>query len=306
VEQLNLAIYFYTFAQSNLAVSGAKPSAVKLPNGSMINEIRREKLLTIRATQGSNFVAPHEIVGKKAGIEPYISVGEGATRAAYYDRYISQLAFSRDEKYVAFVLRNGPQDFQVHCYDFLDRKPRKVFVEKFDKEVKSVEFMPRDSSKLLVAGENMFLLFGVGRLGITDPAEYEGLPVRPAKRVTDGGVQQQCFNASCFMENDLLIGCSNQGDIFVVEGMQVIQVIDAQQLVTPGSKVGSRLDFQFIVPCRFGFIVSSPDVLYFFRSHAAKDKEAQGKLQYSCILKWRAPEFIGTRITALSVQEGDE
>ena len=118
-------------------------------------------------------------------------------------------------------------------------------------------------------------------------------------------MEEQTFTAACFTQNDHLIGCSNFGDIFVIEGMDVQPPIDTTQLVTPGTFEGTRLNFKFIVACRFGFVIASPDVLYFFKYFPSKDPHI-AKGEYACILKWRAPEFKDTYITSLSIQEGDE
>ena len=53
-----------------------------------------------------------------------------------------------------------------------------------------------------------------------------------------------------------------------------------------------------LADCRFGFIVASKDIIFFF-------KQIDGSNKYACILKWRIPEFENTTITCLSVQEND-
>jgi hypothetical protein len=90
--------------------------------------------------------------------------------------------------------------------------------------------------------------------------------------------------------------------------METIQTINGHntKFVVPGTDVGTRLNFKFIAACRFGFIVASPDVLYFFKYVPNKKDDENPKDQYYCILKWRPQELKGTYVTSLSVQEGDE
>jgi hypothetical protein len=114
----------------------------------------------------------------------------------------------------------------------------------------------------------------------------------------------QSFTSFCYRENDHLIGCTNLGDIFVIEVMDVVQKIETKSLIAHGSEVGTRLKFNHVVSNRFGFVAASDDVLYFFQYKANRDgSKNKGKGHYICLLKWRAPEFKGTRITSLSVCE---
>ena len=88
--------------------------------------------------------------------------------------------------------------------------------------------------------------------------------------------------------------------------MDVIQIIDTASLIMPGSEQGTRLKFNHVVSNRFGFVAASDDILYFFQFKANKEGSAKkGKGHYICLLKWRAPEFKGTRITSLSVCESE-
>jgi len=116
----------------------------------------------------------------------------------------------------------------------------------------------------------------------------------------------QSFKSFCYRENDHLIGCSDLGDIFVIEVMDVIQIIDTASMIMPGSEEGTRLKFNHVVSNRFGFVAASDDILYFFQFKANKEGSAKkGKGHYICLLKWRAPEFKGTRITSISVCESE-
>ena len=54
----------------------------------------------------------------------------------------------------------------------------------------------------------------------------------------------QSFTSFVVMDNDQLVGCSNMGDIFVIEVMSVIQVIDKSELVEPGTDEGTRLNLK--------------------------------------------------------------
>lgn len=73
----------------------------------------------------------------------------------------------------------------------------------------------------------------------------------------------------------------------------------------PNTEIGTRLTFTHIVSNKFGFIVASPDVLYFFQFKASKGN-SKGKGTYHCVLKWRASEFTNTHITSISVCETDD
>jgi hypothetical protein len=116
----------------------------------------------------------------------------------------------------------------------------------------------------------------------------------------------QSFTSFCYRDNDHLVGCTNLGDIFIIEVMDVIQKIDTKSLIAPGSEEGSRLMFRHVVSNRFGFVAASQDVLYFFQYKPNKEgSKYLGKGHYVCLLKWRAPEFKGTHITSLSICESD-
>jgi len=220
----------------------------------------------------------------------------------YFDRYISHVEFSKDDKNLAFILRNGFQEYNVAVFDFLEKKPRKICQEKFNFEISSIAFMPRDSSKLLISGENLFQLYQCGRIGLAEQPEFDDIPKKQAQLVS-GTKMSQLFTASCYTENtDQLIGCSNMGDIFVIEVMGVVQVIKQSQLISPSSEPGTRLNLKFCVSCRFGFLAASKDVIYFFKLNAKRS----GKPTYQCILRWRAPEFEESHITSLSIQEGGD
>lgn len=84
--------------------------------------------------------------------------------------------------------------------------------------------------------------------------------------------------------------------------MEVVQTISKFDLASKGTPSREhRLDLRHLVECRFGFIVATLDVIYFF-----KRNEKDSAQRFSLILRWRCPEFLETRITSLSVCEGDE
>ena len=95
------------------------------------------------------------------------------------------------------------------------------------------------------------------------------------------------------------------GEIFIIEVMDVIQVINPETLIMPGTNIGTRLNFKHVVSNKFGFAVASPDVVYFFQFKVSKPGQ-KGKGLYHCVLKWRASEFINTHITSVSVCETDD
>ena len=92
-------------------------------------------------------------------------LNERGRNAMLFDRYISQLTFSKDDKNFGYVIRNNICEYNVVVFDFLEKKPRKISSEKFTYPIHSIKFMPRDSSKLMIAGENLFNLYNVTRHG---------------------------------------------------------------------------------------------------------------------------------------------
>ena len=45
--------------------------------------------------------------------------GRPGEKAQYYERYISSMAFSKDDKFFAVCVRNGPSECHIQTYDFL-------------------------------------------------------------------------------------------------------------------------------------------------------------------------------------------
>lgn len=78
------------------------------------------------------------------------------------------------------------------------------------------------------------------------------------------------FTSFCYRENDHLVGCTSMGEIFIIEVMDVIQVINPETLIMPGTNIGTRLNFKHVVSNKFGFAVASPDVVYFFQFKVSK------------------------------------
>lgn len=181
---------------------------------------------------------------------------------------------------------------------------------KYTDEIVDINFFPNDSKQLLVAGENTFELLYITKGQILD-REVLVPRIRAAFRVDDvshsfsmsnAGRDSQVFTSSLYTSCNRLIGISNVGDIIILERMEVVQTVSKYELATKGSQNREhRLDLRHLVECRFGFIVASLDVIYFF-----KRNEKDSVQKFSLILKWRCPEFLETRITSLSVCEGDE
>ena len=170
-------------------------------------------------------------------------------------------------------------------------------MNKFDNLVEKIAFMPRDSTKIVLSGQNLFKMFQNQNKKLIEISEYEDLPLRYN--------ETQNFRSFCYTEREQLIGCSSSGDIFVCELMSVVETIDSSKLVAPGTSEGSRLQFQQVVSNKFGFLVASPDVLYFFKFIPTPDL-SERKGHHVCILKWRAPVLQDTTITSISVEEGPE
>ena len=69
------------------------------------------------------------------------------------------------------------------------------------------------------------------------------------------------------------------GEIMVIESIAVVQVIDQSEFIEPGTDVGTRLNFKKVIPCRFGFVTFTNDVIYFleFRESAFELAKKQKK-----------------------------
>jgi hypothetical protein len=46
--------------------------------------------------------------------------------------------------------------------------------------------------------------------------------------------------------------------------MSVVQIIKSEEFIQPGTQTGNRMQFKKIVANKFGFVIHSPDILYFF------------------------------------------
>ena len=214
------------------------------------------------------------------------------------------MAFSKDDKFFAVCVRNGPSECHIQTYDFL-MKGRKQCTEKFDSIIRQIYFMPRDNQKLVVVGDNGFQLHGVQQKKLIDMTNFTGIPNREYNALSSQNLPQS-FTSFCYMENDQLVGCSSNGDLFVIEVMSVVQVIDSTKLIASGTPVGNRLQFKKVVACSSGFVAATDDILYFFKFKPSKSTKSKIKGTYHCILKWRAPEFKNTRITSIHVYESED
>jgi len=94
--------------------------------------------------------------------------------------------------------------------------------------------------------------------------DFDNVPEKPAEKDRFGNTIEQTFTSFCYMENDQLICCSNFGDVMVVDGIAVTQIIDRAEFIEPGTVPGDRLNFKRVVPCRFGFATFTNNIIYFF------------------------------------------
>jgi len=133
--------------------------------------------------------------------------------------------------------------------------------------------------------------------------DFDGVQNK-SPRLVDNKMTPHNFKSFCFLDNDHLVGCSNMGDLFIIQIMTVIQHIDPSSLIKKGSEMNNRTTFKKVLANRFGFVAVTDDILYFFQFKASKNKESGCKGTYHCVLKWRASEFKETRITSVSIQEG--
>lgn len=130
-EHLNLSIYFYVFGATSIVTQTAK-QGIQLTQTKLSEEFRRHKHLTIRATplQGAQALPPQETAVKdlKEGrdFSEYVQQNKlskvnlnasGSEKVTFYDRYISKMAISKDEKFIAFILKNGLRQWYLFVYD---------------------------------------------------------------------------------------------------------------------------------------------------------------------------------------------
>lgn len=109
-EQLNCTVYVYSVGavgsqQSKQSVKGLK--------GIGGFEVKREKQFTLKATNGvplSHAKCPP--VRKNSNGGTPLNASNNSTTNVYFDRYISEMAFSRDDKNLAVCIRNGENE----CY----------------------------------------------------------------------------------------------------------------------------------------------------------------------------------------------
>jgi hypothetical protein len=80
----------------------------------------------------------------------------------------------------------------------------------------------------------------------------------------DGSFLNQAFTSFCYTDFDQTIGCTNLGEILIIESIAVVQVLDHSEFIEPGTEIGTRLNFKKVIPCRFGFVTFTNDVIYFF------------------------------------------
>ena len=89
---------------------------------------------------------------------------------------------------------------------------------KFDFIINKIVYMPRDNQKLVVAGDNIFKFYSTSSKQLVGLYDFEDMPENPLK----SDKTPQSFTSFCYRENDHLIGCTNLGDIFIIEVMDVV------------------------------------------------------------------------------------
>lgn len=220
------------------------------------------------------------------------------------------MSFSGDDKMFAVCVRNGPLECVVRTYDFNLGNNYTSTTKYENKIISDVQFMQKAKTEIVVAGEDTFRLCGIV-LGknkttytLSSGHEYEDVPMQ-APGVINNETVPQCFTSFVIMENDQVVGISNMGDIFVIEVMSVVQVIDKTELVEPGTRVNNRLNLRQIVQCRYGFIVASDDVLYFFKFKPSpaqdKDKKSPEKKESKAAISKNKFDSAG----GISVKDSD-
>lgn len=115
-EQLNCTVYVYSVG----SVGGQGKQSVKGLKGIGGFEVKREKQFTIKATNGIplNYAKCPPQRKNSNGGTPLNATGGSSTMNVFYDRYISDMTFSRDDKNLAICIRNGDSECYVQTYDF--------------------------------------------------------------------------------------------------------------------------------------------------------------------------------------------
>ena len=114
------------------------------------------------------------------------------------------MSFSKDDKYFALCLRNGPNQCVVHTYDMLI-KGHRLCTGNFNFIIHRIQYMPRDNQKLVIAGENVFNFYSTQMKNMTKQPDFENIPKNPMATSED----PQVFSSFCYRENDHLVGCTN-------------------------------------------------------------------------------------------------
>ena len=192
----------------------------------------------------------------------------GATKVPF-NRFITTMTFSKDDKQFAFCVRNGPSQCQVLSYDLQIGK--RMSTGSFNSVVSQIQFLPRDPSKLMISGEGIFHYHSKDSKKMMALPDFDGIQ-KKSPRLVDNVMSPQNFKSFCFLENDHLVGCSNMGDLFIIEIMTVIQHIDPGSLIKKGTQMNNRTTFKKVLPNRFGFVAITDDILYFFQFKANKNK----------------------------------
>ena len=78
------------------------------------------------------------------GSKDKLKAGISQTVETVYERYISSMTFSKDDKYFSLCLRNGPNKCIVHTYDMMI-KGNRLSSGSFDFVISKILYMPRDN-----------------------------------------------------------------------------------------------------------------------------------------------------------------
>ena len=95
-----------------------------------------------------------------------------------FERYISSMSFSKDDKYFAVCIRNGANQSVIQTYDMFI-KGQRLCTSTFDFIVNKIKYMPRDNQKLVIAGENTFNFFSTSMKQLTKQPDFESMPINP-------------------------------------------------------------------------------------------------------------------------------
>lgn len=116
---------------------------------------------------------------------------------------------------IAICVRNGPEEYHIQVYD-MQQTGQYIGKGVFHGKINKVAFMPRDNTKLIIAGDNIMRCYGINSLKQLEVvSDFNGIPER-SPQLFEGRMITQNFTSFCYTACDHIVGCSELGDLFVI------------------------------------------------------------------------------------------